>query len=282
MYLVSVPMRCRGSLEVNDVFSDISASPLEMRFLDTTGSVHEGEGLEIGAGCSSSPGTHSHQVHFDCPLTFRNWMYLRRQSGAAHHVGTLALLLRCCRHDGGRDICALQHGGGAGGGGARLPGLAAVPDRPLHGRWAPSTQTACTDPTDEAPCRHAAVEYLMPFGPSCAAASCSKKEHSLSLRLCRCGGVAGNVLLREHGLPQGLCSCNLLRTLNLLTSLCRRGGVAGDAAAAGARAAARPGPAALRGHRPRGGDVGGPCGRREAAHHLRLPKARALLPFKAL
>lgn len=40
---MTVSMRCRGSLEVNDVFSDISASPLEMRFLGTTGSVHEGD-----------------------------------------------------------------------------------------------------------------------------------------------------------------------------------------------------------------------------------------------
>ena len=32
----------RGSLEAGDVFSDISASPLEMHFMGTTGSVHEG------------------------------------------------------------------------------------------------------------------------------------------------------------------------------------------------------------------------------------------------
>ena len=49
-----MPMRCRGSLEVNDVFSDISASPLEMRFLGTTGSVHEGEGLGFRASCPFS------------------------------------------------------------------------------------------------------------------------------------------------------------------------------------------------------------------------------------
>lgn len=32
---------CRGSLEAADVFSDISASPLEMRFLGADGHVHE-------------------------------------------------------------------------------------------------------------------------------------------------------------------------------------------------------------------------------------------------
>ena len=36
------PQNCRGSLEAGDIFSDISASPLDMRFLGVNGSIHEG------------------------------------------------------------------------------------------------------------------------------------------------------------------------------------------------------------------------------------------------
>ena len=35
-------LMCRGSLEAGDVFSDISANPLDMHFLNTDGRVHEG------------------------------------------------------------------------------------------------------------------------------------------------------------------------------------------------------------------------------------------------
>ena len=130
---------CRGSLEIGDMLSDVSAAPMEMTLLGVQGKVFSSLSPPgcwtcscASTACDTAP-RQACTARADHMETIEKVCALQLPTGHRYDA-TMAAGAR--RHDERGDLRPLQHERGAGGGRAPLPRLAAAHHGALHGRCA--------------------------------------------------------------------------------------------------------------------------------------------------